>query len=76
MEKIIKAFWSADVPLNKLNHKHMKNLFYDIGQGLPSETTRRKTVLHLSADEVQGIRNAVPHKQIFLVLDESTPSGT
>ena len=28
------AFSSADIPLYKLNNKHIKNLFHDIGHSL------------------------------------------
>ena len=76
MAKVTNAFLSADIPLHKLNNKHIKNLFHDIGHSLPSETTCGKTVLQLSADELQQIRNAVNDKQICLVVDEITLSGT
>ena len=65
----------------------MKNLFSDISQSLLPETTCRKTVLKLGADELillgadennmlQQIKNFVDDKWIFLVVDESTLSGT
>ena len=59
MEKVTKAFLSTDIPLYKLNNKHMKISFHVIGHSLPSETTIRRAVLQLSADELQRIRNAV-----------------
>ena len=74
MEKVTKAFLSADIPLYKLNNKHIKDLFHDIGHSLPSETTCRKTALHLSADNLQLIKDTVHDKQIFLV-DESALSA-
>ena len=43
---------------------------------MPSETTCRRTALQLSEDELKRIRNAVYDKQIFLIVDESTVSGT
>ena len=67
---------SADIPLYKLNNTHIKNLFRDIGHRLPSETTCRQTALQLSEDELKRIQNAVHDKQIFLIVDESTLSGT
>ena len=76
VEKVTKAFLSADIPLYKLNNTHIKNLFRDIGHRLPSETTCRRTALQLSEDELKRIRNAVHDKQIFLIVDESTLSGT
>ena len=39
VEKVIKAFLSADIPLYKLNFTHIKNLFRDIGHKLLSEIT-------------------------------------
>ena len=67
---------SADIPLYKLNKTHIKNLFRDIGHRLPSETACRQTALQLSEDNLKRIQNAVYDKQIFLILDESTASGT
>ena len=67
---------SADIPLYKLNNTHIKNLFRDIGHRLPSETTCRRTALQLSEDELKRIRNAVYDKQVFLIVDENTLSGS
>ena len=52
VEKVTKAFLSADIPLFKLNNMHIKSLFRDIGYRLPSETTCRQTALQLSDDEL------------------------
>ena len=60
----------------KLNNTHIKSLFRDIGHRLPFETTCRRTALQLSEDELKRIRNAVHDKQIFVIVDESTLSGT
>ena len=76
VEMVTKAFLSDDIPLYKLNNTHIKNLFRDIGHRLPSETTCRRTALHLSEDKLKRIRNAVHDKQIFVIVDESTLSGT
>ena len=62
VEKVTKAFLSADIPLYKLNNTHIKNLFRDIGHRLPFETTCRRTALQLSEDELKQIRNAVHDK--------------
>ena len=66
----------TDIPLCKLNNTHIKDVFRDIGHRLPSETTCRRTALQLSEDELKRIRNAVYDKQIFLIVDERTLSGT
>ena len=76
VEKVTKAFLSADIPLYKLNNTHIKNLFHDIGHRLPSKTACRRTALQLSEDELKRTRNAVHDKQIFVIVDESTLSGT
>ena len=59
VQKVTKAFLSADIPLYKLNNTHIKNLFRDIGHRLLSETTCKRTALQLSEDELKRIRNAV-----------------
>ena len=76
VEKVTKAFLSADIPLYKLNNTQIEDLFRDIGHRLPSETTCRRTALQLSEDELKRIRNAVHDKQIFVIVDESILSGT
>ena len=62
--------------LNNTPRTHIKNLFRDIGHRLPSETTCRRTALRLSENELKRIGNAVHDKQIFLIVDENTLSGT
>ena len=76
VEKVTKALLSADIALYKQNNTHTKNRFRDIGHRLPSETTCGRTALQLSEDELKRIRIAVHDKQIFLIVDESTLSGT
>ena len=76
VEKVTKAFLSADISLYKLYNTHIKNLFRDIGHKLPFETTCRQTALQLSEDELKRKRNAVHDKQIFFIVDESILSGT
>ena len=72
MEDGNKAFLSAkqlyDIPLYKLNNEHNKNHFA-YGHNLPSEAVCRKTVLQLSLDELQQVRNAAHDKQVFLIVD-------
>ena len=76
VEKVTKAFLSADISLYKLNNTHIKNLFRDIGHRLPSETTCRRTALQLSEAELKRIRNFVHDNQIFFIVDESTVFGS
>ena len=76
VEKVAKAFLSVDIPLYKLNNTHIKKFFLGISHRLPFETTYRRTTLQLSKDKLKQIRNAVRNKQIFLIVDKSTVSGT
>ena len=76
VEKIAKAFSFADIFLYKLNNTHINNLFRDIVHRLPCEITSRRTALQLSEDELKRIRNAVHDKQIFLIVNERTLSGS
>ena len=66
VEKVTKAFLSADIPLYKLNDTHIKNLFRDIGHRLPSETTCRRTTPQLSEDELK--RMLFMTNKFFLLL--------
>ena len=43
---------------------------------MPSKFTCRRTALQLSEEELKRTRNAVHDEQIFVVVDESTSSGT
>ena len=54
VEKVTKAFLSADIPLYKLNNTHIKSLFRDIGHRLPSETSRRTYVVELELELLNG----------------------
>ena len=47
VEKVIKAFLSANIPLYKLYNKHIKSIFSDVDHSLPSESTCWRTVLQL-----------------------------
>ena len=64
VEKVTKAFLSVVIPLYKLNNTHIKNLLC------------RRTALQSSEDELKRKRNVVRDKQIFVIVDESTLSGT
>ena len=76
VERVTKAFLSANIPYYKLNNTHIKNLFRGIGHRLPSEFICRQAALQLSEDELKRIRNAVHDKQIFFIVDGSTLPGT
>ena len=68
VEKVTKAFLFPDIPLYKLNNTHIKNLFYDFGHRLPSETTCRRTALQLSEDELSEYKMLFMTNKFFLLL--------
>ena len=68
MEKVTKAFLSADIRLYELNDKNIKNLFSDVVHSLPAKSTCRKAMLKLGSDESQRIRNAVDDELILWLL--------
>ena len=77
VEKVTKAFLSANIPLDKLNNTHIKNLFRDIGHlfdiSLPSETTCRRTALQLSEYEMLFMTNKLT---MLLEILESTEASS
>ena len=56
----------ADIPLFKLQHPQIRQLFTHLGQSVPSESSCREHVDKLAVDE----------KQRFLVVDESEIDGS
>ena len=72
MKKVTKAF--ADIPLYKLNNKHITNLFHKMSQSLSSESTCKKTVLKFGKDRILRVKTAVEEKN-FSDCDESILFG-
>lgn len=68
---VTEAFLSADIPLYKLNHPKMKNMFQSIGHPLPSESTCRQKVPQVAADILTKIQGIIEGKQIFIQYDET-----
>lgn len=64
------AFVAADIPLKKLRHPSIKNLFEFMGKTCPSESSCRSLVCDLAADEKRKIKEQVGEKQIFIIADE------
>ena len=66
-----KASLSADIFLNKLNNKHITNLFQEIGHSLPSEyrPAYGKTAVELERDKIFQVKTAFDEKNIFLIVD-------
>lgn len=76
-EKLVKAFLCADIPLNKLNNKEMKNLFAYMGYELIPETTARTFLMNnLAKKNNEFLLNFFNQKKIFICIDESEINGT
>ncbi len=69
--KLVETFLAADIPLYKLNNPRIKQLFTDLGQPMPSESSCRAHVDVLASKEMQRIKACLHGKTIFLVIDES-----
>ena len=66
----------ADIPLFKLQHPQICQLFTHLGgQPVPSESSCREYVDKLAVDEKQQLKEHLHNKNTFLVVDESEISG-
>ena len=75
-KQVVTAFLEADIPLYKLQHSSIKNLFNStLGHHCPSESAYRKQVNDLANQESEHIRKLLTRKPIFLVANESDVSG-
>ena len=76
IKQVVTAFLEADIPLYKLQHSRIKNLFNSIvGYHCPSESACRKQVYDLASQESERIKKLLTRKPIFLVVDVSDVSG-
>lgn len=75
IQKVTKAFLSADIPLHKLNNPAITDLFQYLGHIPPSETSCRSRVNSLAEEELNSIIEGLTGKQIFMVIDEAEVSG-
>jgi len=71
VQKLVTAFLSADIPLEKVNNDCMKSLFDDMGYKLPSESLCRSRVTSIADKDLLRIKELLLGKQVFLVIDES-----
>lgn len=75
-QKVTKAFLSADIPLNKLEHPAIKDLFKTMGHTAPTVYACRKQVSVLFEEEKKQIIDAVSGKKVFFIVDEADVGGT
>ena len=75
-KQVVTAFSEADIPLYKLQHSSIKNLFNStLGHHCSSESACRKQVNNLASQESERIKKLLTRKPIFLVVDKSDVSG-
>ena len=70
--KLVETFLAADIPLYKLNNSRIKQVFADLGQPMPSESSCRAHVDVPASKEMQCIKARLHGKRIFLVMDVHT----
>ena len=73
--KVVNAFLSADIPLEKLRNKALKDLFESMNYKLPSETNARRQVELLACKMKKDIMYTIKDKRIFLIFDETEISS-
>ena len=71
MEKLVQAFMAADIPLHKLRNPHPVQLFADLGQSVPSESSYRNYVETSAENETERLRQLFENKNAFVVIDET-----
>lgn len=75
VDRVTKAFLSADIPLKKLNNAEIQGLFKFMGQKAPSESSCRQRVISLGDLEVNRVCELLTGKDLFMVVDESDVGG-
>ena len=70
-EKVVQTFLAADIPLYKLRNPHLVQLFADLGQSVPSESSCRNYVETLAESETERLCQLFENKNVFIVIDET-----
>ena len=74
--KLVEAFLAVDIPLFKLQHPQIRQLFTHLGQPVSSESSCHEHVDKLAVDEKQRLKERLYNKNAFLVVDESEINGS
>ena len=72
--QICEAFLKADIPLHKLRHPAIKELFEKNKIECPGETTCRNAVKELYAGKMEKLKEILKNKKISVQCDESEVS--
>lgn len=75
VRKVTGAFLGANIPLYKLNHAKIKELFEYMGHKPPSESACRARVAPLAQKELASLIEQLVAQQLFLVIDEAEVDG-
>ena len=73
--KLVQAFASPDIPMAKVNHPAIRQLFRDLGQSVPSETLCCLKVKELDEANDQKLAKDLSEKPLFFVIDETELRG-
>ena len=76
VQNVTSAFLAADIPLHKLEHPAIKDLFKTMGHAPPTVYACRKQVSAIFEKEKKQIIDAVSEKKVFLIIDEANVGGT
>ena len=74
--KLVEAFLVADIPLFKLQHPQIHQLFIQLKQPVPPESSCCKHMDKLAVDEKQQLKEHLHNKNTFLIVDESEINGS
>ena len=69
--KLVQAFASSDIPMAKVYHPAIRQLFRDLEQSVPSETLCRLKVKELDEANDQKLAKDLSEKPLFFVVDET-----
>jgi len=72
---VVEAFLSADIPLEKLQNKKLKELFVFMKHKLPSESNARNYVHQVATQINKKIQNKLENKLVFILFDEAEILG-
>ena len=74
--KFVSAFLRANIPLHKLRHPALKELFTELRVDYPSESAARRAVQPIHEKNLDTTRSLIKDKDVTIICDESPIDGT
>ena len=74
--KFVSDFLRANIPLHKLRHPALKELFTELRVDYPSESAARRAVQPIHEKNLDTIRSLIKDKDVTIICDESPIDGT